>query len=300
MSYFSNIPRSAITLIYGLLLSFSLLCTTAASGQATTPDADSICLRPVYSAYQLTAGSTHNADTYLSPLKYSGWHLGFGYQRLQAMKFNPDNWVMQLKFDLMFDRTLSPSLNSSMLHAGIYGTWGMMRRWRLPFDGLSGGIGPAVALDAGCFYLNRNGNNPASAKCALTIDLSAYLSWSTRIGSVPLTLRYQGQLPTIGAFFSPAYGELYYEIYLGNKSGLAHCAWWGNYLSYNHQLTADIRLGSTSLRVGYEGRSLSTKVNDLTTHNFTHSAIIGVSGEWISLPRSGQLSKTTKIISATY
>jgi hypothetical protein len=107
-------------------------------------------------------------------------------------------------------------------------------------------------------------------------------------------------LPVTGAFFSPDYGELYYEIYLGNHSGLAHAAWFGNYFRLDNLLTADLRLGSTNLRLGYRADVMSTKVNNIVTRRVTHSFVIGVSGEWLSLPRSGRISDNAKIISALY
>lgn len=274
----------------------SILCHAQS---ADSTDSTATPLRPVYSAYQLSIGSNHHADTYLSPLKYSGWDAGFNYQRLQAMKFNPRNWVMQLNLKANFNRTLNPSGNASMLYAGIDASWAMMRRWKLPHE-LSVGVGPAITIDAGCYYLSRNGNNPASAKAAITLDASAYAAWSTHIGALPITFRYQAQLPAIGAFFAPDYGELYYEIYLGNHSGLAHCAWWGNYRCFDQQISADIRFGATWLRVGYSGRYFSSKSNDITTRAFTHSALIGLSGEWISLSPRTKISQQTEIISATY
>lgn len=291
----SKIVKTLILLMFGLwTVSFNV------SAQAIDSKDDTIqTIRPVYSSYQLKAGTSHHTDTYLSPLKYSGWTVGFGYQRLQAMKFDPLNWVMQLTIDVDFHRSLSPSHNSTMLFGGVDASWAMMHRWRLP-KRFSLGIGPAISLNAGCYYLSRNGNNPASAKAALTLDASAYATWSTRIASLPVTLRYQGQLPVIGAFFSPDYGELYYEIYLGNKSGLAHCGWWGNYLSYTHSLSADLRFGSTSVKIGYEGRYLTSKANNLVTNAITHSAIVGISGEWISINPNRPLSNLTKSISATY
>ena len=103
-----------------------------------------------------------------------------------------------------------------------------------------------------------------------------------------------------GAFFSPDYGELYYEIYLGNRDNLAHAAWFGNYFRLNNLLTADLRLGSTNLRLGYRGDILSTKENNIVTRRITHTLIIGVSGEWLSLPRSGRISSNAKIISSVY
>lgn len=256
-------------------------------------------LRPVFSAYQLRGGSSRYADSYLSPLLYSGWAIGFDYQRIQAMKFDPENWVMQLRLGIEVDRGLNPSGNSSMLYGGVDASCAMMRRWRLPYN-LSIGVGPAVSLNVGCFYLSRNGNNPASAKASLTLDASAYASWSVRLASLPVTFRYQAQLAAIGCFFSPDYGELYYEIYLGNHSGLAHCSWPGNYFKYEHLLSADLNFGSTSLRLGYQGEIHSTKANNLTTRFFTHSAVVGISGEWLSLDPRKKLSPDARIISATY
>lgn len=58
---------------------------------------DGETVRPVFSAYTLEAGSAHIADTYLTPLKYNGQHFGIDYQRWQAMKFDPQRWVMQAR-----------------------------------------------------------------------------------------------------------------------------------------------------------------------------------------------------------
>lgn len=256
-------------------------------------------LRPVYSTYMLTAGSAHSADTYLSPIKYSGWTVGFGYQRLQAMAFNPRNWVMRLKVDVAMQHTLNSAQNATMWYAGIDASWAMMRRWRLPHN-LSAGVGGEIWLNAGCLYLDRNGNNPASAKAALTIGPTAYATWSVNIRSLPVQMRYQASSPLVGAFFSPDYGELYYEIYLGNHSGLCHPAWWGNYFRYLHQLTADLVFGSTRLTLGYRGNIFTSEINHLVTRQFTHEAIIGISGEWISINPRKKLSTQAQTISATY
>lgn len=275
----------------------SLFCalTSMAQGNSET----TTLLRPVNSVFTAEAGSSHITDTYLSPIKYSGWHVGLGYERNQAMKFNPENWVMQMRFGLTADKATNISGNRDMWYGQLQFSWGMMRRWKL-MQGFSAGVGGSAALKAGCIYIDRSGNNPASAKAALTLNATAYAAWNGKIGSLPVTLRYQPTLPVIGAFFAPDYGELYYEIYLGNHSGLAHCAWWGNYFNLDHTLTADLHFGSTSLRIGYTGSIYSTKVNHIVTNIFTHAAVIGVSGEWISINPRKQLSPEARIISATY
>lgn len=256
-------------------------------------------VRPVQSIYSVEAGSSHITDTYLTPIKYSGWHIGLNYDRSQAMKFAPDQWVMQMHFGVGFDRDLNMARNRDMLYGELEFSWGMLRRWQLPSQ-FSAGVGGSASLNAGCIYLDRGGNNPASAKASLTVNLTAYAAWKTKTFGIPVTLRYQPTLPLIGAFFAPDYGELYYEIYLGNHSGLAHCSHWGNYFALNHQLTADFSFGSTTLRVGYKGDIYSTNVNHTVTNIFTHSAVIGVGGEWLSYKPGTTLSKDTKIITSTY
>ena len=262
---------------------------------------DDKTLRPVAAADTLEVGSSHLSDTYLTPLKYGGQSFALGYERMQAMRFSPERWVMQLTGRLELNRALNPAHNATMWDLGLELQWGMMRRWSV--DGVSGlqlYAGGATTLDVGALYLSRNGNNPVSAKAAWTVGLTGAAVYNFKISRLPVCLRYQPVLPVTGAFFSPDYGELYYEIYLGNRDNLAHAAWFGNYFRLNNLLTADLRLGSTNLRLGYRGDILSTKENNIVTRRITHTLIIGVSGEWLSLPRSGRISSNAKIISSVY
>ncbi len=280
----------------GILTALTASLFTALPSHA---DDETALLRPVQSIYTLGVGSSHLADTYLSPIKYSGWDISFGYERNQAMKFSPEKWVMQMRLGIEGSRSVNMAGNAYLWYAGIDFSWGMMRRWRLPY-GLSAGIGGSASLDLGCLYLDRTSNNPASAKAAITVNATGYIAWNGKLRSLPVTLRYQPTLPVTGVFFAPDYGELYYEIYLGNHSGLAHCAWWSNYFRLDNLVTADLHFGSTSLRIGYSGNIFSSKVNDVVTRIFTHTAVVGVSGEWISLNPRKRISPAAKTISATY
>lgn len=256
-------------------------------------------LRPVFAAYTAEFGSAHLADTYLTPLKYDGWHAGFDYARYQAMRFAPHDWSMRLHFNLGLDKTDNPARNATMWSIMLTADWGMMRKFR-PVSGLTLAVGGSTGVEVGCLYNARNGNNPASAKAAWTVNLTGYAAYRLNLGKLPVTLMYHPTLPVSGVFFSPDYGELYYEIYLGDTSGLTHCAWWGNYFELDNLLTADLHFGSTNLRVGYHGKLFSSKVNHITTNMFTHSVVLGVSGDWISVnPRKG-LSPTAGMIQAVY
>lgn len=256
-------------------------------------------LRPVTATYTVEAGSSHLADTYLTPLKYSGWSLALAYERRQAMRFDPQRWVMRLAVSARAERAVNVSGNASMWYWGIDGSWGMTRRLQLTPD-LSVGYGGSVSATLGCVYSARNGNNPASARAALTFDGTGYVAYRTALAGVPVLLRYQPTLPVTGVFFSPDYGELYYEIYLGNRSGLAHCAWWGNYFSLDNLLTADLQLGTTALRLGYRFDFCTTRVNNITTRMFSHRAVVGITGEWISLRSGKKVDPLARIISANY
>jgi hypothetical protein len=286
-----------------LLLATTISCSLTAMADTTDTDnsalGDSITvLRPVNSAYQVEFGSSHLGDTYLSPLKYVGIHAAFQYERLQAMKFSPDRWRQQLRLSVEGSSALNPNRNNHMYYVNANATWGMMRVWRLN-HGLSVAFGGSAGGDIGTTYNRRNGNNPASIKADITANLTGYATWNTRLWRLPVLLRWQTTLPVVGAFFSQEYDELYYEIYLGNSSNLAHCAWLGNYFRWNNLVTADLDLSFTKLRVGFSSRIYSTEVNNITTRIFSYAFVIGASGDWLSVsPHRGVSPETSRIVYA--
>lgn len=291
------------------LLAAILLSVCTATAQTTTNTAasdtavaDTRPLRPVLSAYTAEFGTAHLADTYLTPLRYSGWHSALHYQRMQAMAFSPDRWVMQLDGRLDVDHADNPARNATMWNAELKFSWTMMRRWQpLPaLPALTVGIGPGIGLRAGVFYLARNSNNPASAKGAVTADARGYAAYSLRLGRLPVTLRYEGALPVTGAFFTPDYGQLYYEIWLGERSHLVRPAWWGNYFALDNRVTADLRFGGTTLRVGYSNSILSTKARSIVSRRITHALTIGIATKWLSLSSRQATIPDARIISALY
>lgn len=278
-------------------LLLSILCVML-SAMAFAQD-EPATLRPVTSSYTYEIGGATLANTYLTPLKYKGWDMALNYERMQAMKFNPEKWVMRLTAGIDLNRTDNPAKNATMWRLVADFSWGMTYRFKLPHNITLAG-GGSTSLDLGCVYNARNGNNPVAVEAAWTVNLTGYASWNVNIGRLPVTLRYQPTIPLTGVFFSPDYGELFYEIYLGNHSGLAHCAWWGNYFRMENLVTADLHLGATSLRVGFRNNILSTSINDITTRTITYSAVIGVTTEWISLNPSRKADNNARIISALY
>ena len=271
-----------------------LSATAGASAQ------DAPVERPVLSAYTLEVGGAQLAETYLSPLKYSGWSSALSYERMQAMRFNPNRWVIRLRGRLSLDRTLNPAHNATMWGLGLDLGWGMMHRWPVAprWTVMAGG---STDIDAGVLYNARNSNNPAAAKVSWTVNASAAAVFNSRIGRVPICARYQAELPLTGIFFSPEYGELYYEIYLGNHKGLVRGAWPGNFFRLDNLATLDFRFGRTTLRTGYRCMIFSSKASHIVTRRITHSFVIGVTSEWLSLSAKGtkNLAEAT-IISSLY
>lgn len=274
------------------ILLMALWCVPAVS-QAQEAEV----VRPVTSAYTLEMGGARIIDTYLTPLRYDGFTTAFGYERSQAMKFDPERWVMQLNVAAGFDRTRNPARNATIWATGLTFRWGMTRRFR-PLPSLTVAAGGSTSANLGVLYLSRNQNNPAAAKASWTVNAASSVAWTTSVARIPVTLRYQPTLPVAGVFFSPEYDELYYEIYLGNRRNLAHAAWWGNYFSMDNMLTADVKFGATWLRLGYHNTILSTKVSNITSRMVSHSFVVGLSGEWMSLRKSSLPSAGAKIISA--
>ncbi len=256
-------------------------------------------VRPVLSAYTVHAGSAHIAETYLSPLRYSGQAFGFGYERMQAMKFRPESWVMDLRLNLDGAHTLNPARNSAIWGLDIEAGWAMMRRWKAvgPWSFYAGGT---TDLDAGLSYSERNSNNPVAARASWTVGAMGAVAWNGTVGHLPVCVRLQSRWPMAGIFFSPQYGELYYEIYLGNHRGLVRGAWPGNFFRLDNLLSADLRFGATIVRVGYGLDIQSTKASDIVTRRISHCAVVGFASEWISLSAKGTNLDEAKIISALY
>lgn len=287
--------------IYRLLRLKILTVTALATLTATAvEDEDSVTtMRPVMSAYTFGIGSAHLCDTYLTPLKYSGWGVQLSYERMQAMRFDPERWIMQLNGTLSVEKTQNPARNMDMWDFDFDIRWAMLRR--LPINGrLNVSIGGATGLTLGALYNRRNGNNPVSAKAAWTVDVTAMATYSAKISRLPVTFRYQATMPLTGVFFSPDYGELYYEIYLGNHSGLVHAVWPGKYFKLSNLVTADLHLGSTSLRLGYSNCIFSSKANEIVSRRMTHLFVIGVTAEWISLRPTRKMTSEARVISAIY
>lgn len=261
----NNLKKSIIT---GVVLLGTLI-----SGNAQEVETESS--RPVTSTYAIEIGHRDVLATYLSPLHYKGQATAFSGSWMKAMPFSPEKAIMHFDGSLAFSSLLNPAKTAKMI--GLYGSfnWGMSWRKRLPSE-FQVTIGGTVGMEGGAYYLLRNGNNPVEAIANVSLGARASLSRPIKIGRLPILLRDEVSLPVFGVFFSPQYGETYYEIYLGNHKGLAHAGWWGNNFRINNLLSATLDFGRTAMTVGYRFDAYTQWACSLNTKIITHSFVIGV------------------------
>ena len=247
-------------------------CSTSASATDHDGEAES---RPVTSLYAIEIGHRNVLATYLSPLHYKGGSTTLSGAWSKAMPFSPEKAIMHFDADLSFSSLLNPAQTAKMI--GLYGSfnWGMSWRHRLPAS-IQLTAGGTVGIEGGAYYLLRNGNNPVEAIANTSLSIRASLSRPIRIGRLPVLLRDEVSLPAFSVFFSPEYGETYYEIYLGNHKGLAHAGWWGNNFRIDNLLSATLDFGRTAMTVGYRFDAYTQWACNLNTRVMTHSFVIGV------------------------
>ena len=212
--------------------------------------------------------------TYLSPLTYSGPGYGLAYEwRHEAWREKTVG--MQARADFDYGYLLSPAKNSRMYDLLFDLEWGVERIWKTS-AGLNLSAGGTVGVDGGVIYLPRNGNNPAQVLMWAGATLTARAEYTKlKLCGKQLRISESVEIPTLGCFFCPAYGETYYEIYVGNHSGLAHFGWWGNRPQVKSRLRVDWQLGKRALTLGLDYRFKGLECNDITTRVAQVSGGIG-------------------------
>ena len=214
-------------------------------------------------------------DNYLSPQAYTGTELRLSRESIHATKWAPETWKAQTYFQGYVDYTHNRADNNHTVAAVANWNYGLHRLLLQTgnFQLLAGGV---ADLNGGFIYNMRGGNNPANVRVHANIDASVRLLWHTRIGHFPLLLRYQLNAPTVGLMFSPHYGQSYYEIFsLGDDKGVVKPTTPLSQPTLRSLLSADFRVGKTTLRMGYVCDLQQAKLNGLKSHLYAHTLMIG-------------------------
>lgn len=258
----------------GLVVRICLLgAVTALTGLTPVYGADT----EVPSRFSIGAGvgAMRSLETYLSPVTYSGTSYGVGIWQELPFTGHPQTWRMRFGGEADIATMLNPRGNARKYDIGVNVGWGAERMWCLSPGAKTGvlwlGAGADGVIEGGCGYLPRNGNNPVAARVRVGIDLSGSAEWHIKLGRLPLTIGDRLSVPTLGVFFSPQYGESYYEIYLGNHSGLVHCGWWGNTGGVRNHLTLSLHPGRWGVRLGWLCRLQRQNACSLRTRLLTNA-----------------------------
>lgn len=242
-------------------------------------------------ALMIGVGYTNILDTYLSPEKYRGTNLTF----LSHTRRENDStaWVNQFQHEGNVAYADNRSGNGGEMAGNYTFRYSLLHKWtislwRRPLRMLAGGT---AAANIGFVYNTRNGNNPANARLSLNIEPT--IGFDYPIGRASHTrgismhpgacahflviLHYEASAPLFGLMFSPNYGQSYYEIFnRGNYDHNCVPTTFGSTPSFRQMLTLDLRLAHTTWRIGYMGNYEQSHVNNLKTHTYTHSLVIGV------------------------
>lgn len=242
-------------------------------------------------ALMIGVGYTNILDTYLSPEKYRGTSLTF----LSHTRRENDStaWVNQFQHEGNVAYAENRSGNGGEMAGNYTFRYSLLHKWtislwRRPLRMLAGGT---AAANIGFVYNTRNGNNPANARLSLNIEPTIGFDYPIGRAShtrgismhpgecahFPLILHYEASAPLFGLMFSPNYGQSYYEIFnRGNYDHNCVPTTFGSTPSFRQMLTLDLRLAHTTWRIGYMGNYEQSHVNNLKTHTYTHSIVIGV------------------------
>ncbi len=251
-----------------LILLFSFIFAGSLSAQ-------DISLKPTNRATLVGIGKNFLTDTYLSPLKYDGLSVSILQEQMKGTELFSGKLLLQQQFQLQVAITKNPTASASE----YFGEVSYQANGLYPFVETNGfrffaGGGPEASL--GGIYNARNSNNPGSLKTSVNLNLSAMVVYNWR----NLTFRWQVTSPWAGVFFTPEYGQSYYEIFsLGNGKGTVRFASFQNQLALRNYFTVDIPIKNFTVRTGYLGDYYKTDVNEITTKIMSHQFMVGLAYE---------------------
>jgi hypothetical protein len=234
---------------------------------------------PIPLTYQSTMvglGGMKVYDSYLSPLRYTGSNFSVMYEQMKMTRLMNGKVSSQHLLNLEIANTTNPTQTATNMVGYLDYAYGLYYKLN-PIQKLQLFAGLQIDAWAGVIYNNRNGNNPASAKANLNLNLSGMLVYPFQIKQQPVLLRYQLSLPFMGVLFSPAFGQSYYEIGLGVNDNLFHFASFHNQLAMRNLLSVEFPFNSYTLRLGYMNWIYETQVNDLDTRIMTNTIYVGFS-----------------------
>jgi hypothetical protein len=263
------------TVILSLALALSgLLSAYAQSDPPATP---------TYQSLSIGLGNISAYDSYLSPLKYKGKSISILGEQINATRRINQRLFAQHLVQLELAATKNPSGSAESYVGNLEYDYGLFYRWE-PAPKLYLFAGLQASHFVGAVYNLRNSNNPANAKANLNLNLSAMAAYTFQIKQQAIRIRYQLDAPAVGAFFSPEFGQSYYEISLGSNSPLVYLATWHNQRTLRNLLSIEAPFNAGTLRLTLANRLYQTQINNLVTQFISNTVYLGVSKYFYTVP----------------
>lgn len=232
--------------------------------------------RIVVKSAQFGISLQNNYDTYLSNYKYTGGGLHFNHESFRDARTGNYKW----KYQILFNSRIG--LNTQEGNLQLSGIIGCSWSGYHPFNigkRLKLLAGAQIQLEGGALYNMSNGNNPVSAKLRTALAASGMAIYHFPVLKSEWIVRYQLDIPLIGAMFTPEFGQSYYEISLGHSGKIASFTHPINNPSWRHMLSLDIPLHakhhSTTLRISYIADLYQSDINYIRCHMYHHAVTFG-------------------------
>lgn len=256
---------------------------------------------PLYSINEGTLigiGGTNIRNTYFSntQTKYDGLGLHILNERMKLKTFANNHISSQRMLHLELSSTGNAAGTVNVFTGFVDYAYGLHYRF-YPLQNLKVLTGASARGLLGFMYNTQAANNTTTLHIDVDFNLSAAAIYTVRQRSCPLIVRYQVDIPFIGALFSPKYGQSYYEMFgLGNTSGIVSFSSFHNKWAVRNYLTVDFPLGNVIIRTGYLNNTYYTEVNDINVHNVSHNFMLGLVKEFVSFGgkrlKKNQLNKS--------
>lgn len=220
-------------------------------------------------------GRARVLDTYLSPQEYAGPSFGLVHFTDRRARWGRGRVSVQGLYTGHVACLGTSSVDGREWEALLSGAVAWHYNWFLA-RGLRLGVGPMAELATGVTYNARNGNNPAQGRLDAAVGLSAVAGWRFRLWRQPFSCLLRADVPLVGAMFTPAYGQSYYEIFtLGHYDRNVRATHPFNAPSARLLAALRIPVAGATLSLGYLGDVRQADVAHLKRHLWNHQFMIG-------------------------
>lgn len=260
------------------IIAFLILATMSSISKAQFANGDTIniChIKVSSSSHGITM--LNNLDTYMSGYDYHGVGYNYNHENFRDAIHGKYKWKYQTLFNSIigFTELYDSKQYTLMLNHSWSGYHIFKKNKQLQ---LLGGI--QIQFAGGALYIPTNGNNPISLKLRTSLAATGMAIYHIPTQKKDMTIRYQLDIPFIGVAFFPSFGQSYYEIFgLGNYNDTFHLTHPLNSPSFRHTFSFDVTIGkkqNTTLRISYIGDIHQSEINEIRTHMYNNSFLLGI------------------------